>query len=160
MMRMTDHRPRRTSKQRKLAESGTLNPHPEAVSDALFQDKAFFDPCDLLQIKYEMLRRAELDSSSVTASAQAFGFSRRHFYEIRRHFSEHGLLGLLSEKRGPKSAHKLDNLVMTFIGTAQDADPSVNASALVALIKRKFKLTVHPRSIERALERKKKLPPG
>ena len=35
-----------------------LHPHPETVTAALFQDSAFFDPDDLIQVKYEMLRRS------------------------------------------------------------------------------------------------------
>ena len=40
----------------RLRQSGTLNPRPDTVTDALFQDSAFFDPRDLLQVRYEMVR--------------------------------------------------------------------------------------------------------
>jgi hypothetical protein len=37
-------------------DSGTLNPHPTAVSDTLFRENPFFDSKDLLQVRYELLR--------------------------------------------------------------------------------------------------------
>ena len=60
-----------------LKEQGMLNSHPERVRDPLFLENDFFDPQDLLQVKYEMIRRVERDEASVTSSAQDFGFSRR-----------------------------------------------------------------------------------
>jgi hypothetical protein len=36
-----------------LREHATLNSHPEQVTDALFQTAPFFDPRDLVQVKYE-----------------------------------------------------------------------------------------------------------
>ncbi len=43
-----------------LAESGTLNAHPEAVQDPAFGESGFFDPRDLVQVRYEMLRRVRI----------------------------------------------------------------------------------------------------
>ena len=61
-----------------LRQHATLNPHPEQVSDALFQMNLFFDPRDLLQVKYEMLRRVVIDGQPIGTTAAAFGFSRHH----------------------------------------------------------------------------------
>ena len=44
-------------KARFLASRGVLHPHPEWVRDPLFQGSDFFDPRDLVQVRYEMLRR-------------------------------------------------------------------------------------------------------
>ena len=46
-------------KTRALAASRTLNPHPEKVTDPAFGPGGFFDPADLVQVKYEMVRTAE-----------------------------------------------------------------------------------------------------
>jgi hypothetical protein len=59
-----------------LRQQGVLNPHPEAVTDPLFQTGDFFDSRDLLQAKYEMLRRVEVDKMPVTEAAAVFGLSR------------------------------------------------------------------------------------
>jgi hypothetical protein len=44
-----------------------LNPSPERVTDELFQE--FFDPRDLVQVKYEMLRRVQTEGQPVGRSA-------------------------------------------------------------------------------------------
>lgn len=98
-----------------LRQQGTLDPHPEAVTDELFQDNEFFDPRDLVQLKYEMLRRVEVEQDSVSRTAAAFGFSRPSFYQAQSAFEQAGIAGLIPQKRGPRRAHKLIAEVMEFI---------------------------------------------
>jgi transposase len=145
-------------KRHQLAASGTLNPSPEKVHDSLFQSHTFFDPHDALQVKYEMLRRVEKDGRSVTRAANDFGFSRRHFYELQKQFAEHGFQAFVPKKRGPKGAHKLTDAVMDFIDQARQDSPGCKASELSHRVQEQFGLRVHPRSIEKALARKKKDP--
>ena len=146
---------RSNTKKKILEESGTLNPKPDKVSDALFRERAFFDRSDLLQVKYEMLRCVEKQDRTVSKAARDFGFSRRHYYEIQKQFAQAGFQGLMPEKRGPRSAHKLDDEVLRFVMAALDDDPTLKALALSHLIQQQFQLKVHPRSIEKALSRKK-----
>jgi len=63
------------AKSKALGEHGSLNPRPQDVKDELFQGSEFFDPHDIVQVKYEMLRRVRVDRVSVTRATQAFGFS-------------------------------------------------------------------------------------
>src|SRR5690349_15686821 len=49
--------PRLDPKALLLAQCGTLHPHPQRVQDALFRGSTFFDPRDLIQVRYEMVRR-------------------------------------------------------------------------------------------------------
>jgi hypothetical protein len=49
--------PNAEPKTQALRQSGTFNPRPQDVRDELFQEKEFFDARDLVQVKYEMLRR-------------------------------------------------------------------------------------------------------
>ena len=60
-------------KREALKRHGVLNPHPHQVRHALFHEHSFFDPRDLVQVKYEMLRAHLLDGVSVTAAAAAHG---------------------------------------------------------------------------------------
>jgi transposase len=136
-----------------LRERGTLNRKPERVLDRLFQESEFFDARDLLQVKYEMIRRVEIEGAPVAQAASAFGFSRPSFYEAQAAFSEGGLPALLPKKRGPQGAHKLGQEVMAFIEELRAGDSTVAAANIVQLIKERFGLTVHPRSVERALAR-------
>jgi hypothetical protein len=102
------------SKRDALQRHGTLNPHPDAVTDPLFEAGDFFDRDDLLQLKYEMLRRVTVNKQSVTQSATAFGFLRPTYYQAEADFQRDGLFGLLPEKRGPRQGHKLTPEVLDF----------------------------------------------
>lgn len=95
-----------------LRRQGVLNPHPQAVTDPLFQTGDFFDAHDLLQVKYEMLRRVDVDKALVTEAAAAFGLSRPTFYQAQHAFAQQGLGGLIPRKRGPRGAHKLTPAVL------------------------------------------------
>jgi hypothetical protein len=145
-----------TSKLEALREQGTANPHPEKVCDPLFLEGEFFDPHDLIQVKYEMLRRVEKEGATVTDAASAFGFSRPAFYQARQCLGQSGLAGLLPKVRGPKEAHKLIPAVMEFIEQAVLDDPSLRAQDLVGMVRVHFGFSVHPRSIERAMLRHQK----
>jgi transposase len=147
-------RPRR-AKIEALRTGRSLHLHPEKVQDELFRQE-FFDPCDLVQVKYEMLRRVRVDGHPVQDAAHAFGFSRPTFYEAQTAYERSGLVGLLPAKRGPRRAHKLSEPVMAFVTEELAADPSPSTSELVRLIKQRFGFTVHPRSLQRALARRKK----
>jgi transposase len=149
--------PHRTdAKSQFLRETGSLNARPEQVRDPLFQDNEFFDARDLVQVKYEMLRRVEMDGQSVAEVAGSFGFSRVAFYQARAAFQRLGLAGLIRKRPGPKRAHKLSSVVMEFIDQQLAEDDSQRAHDLVDLVRKKFGISVHPRSIERALSRRRK----
>jgi len=139
-----------------LYQQRTLNRRPQEVKAPLFQDSEFFDPRDLVQVKYEMLRQVREEGKSVKETAASFGFSRVAFYQIRRQFEENGLAGLLPRQRGPQRAHKLTDEVMEYVEQALVQDPFLRAPALVKLVKKRFGISVHPRSIERALVRREK----
>jgi transposase len=139
-----------------LRQQGCLNPHPEQVTEELFQTREFFDPRDLVQVKYEMLRRVETEGLPVNQSAAAFGFSRPSFYQAQASFQQGGLPALMPHKRGPKEAHKLTAEVLAFIRQARQEDPSLRSAGVAARIQDRYGITVHPRSIERALARSQK----
>jgi len=144
------------SKVEKLKEHGVLNPRPQQVKDELFQKYDFFDPQDLLQVKYEMVRRVQKDGWAVWKASRSFGFSRPSYYEAQNSFNKKGLPGLIPRQRGPKAAHKLSDEVMKFIEQAIAKDNKLRAPKIASLVEKHFDLSVHPRSIERALARRKK----
>jgi len=139
-----------------LRRQGTLNPRPGEVADELFAGNTFFDPRDLVQVKYEMLRRVQTDGNSITDAAAAFGFSRPSFYQAQAAFEQDGLAGLVPRKRGPRQAHKLTEEVLTFIRETRQNDASIQAGELARLVHQRFGATLHPRSIQRALLRHQK----
>ena len=143
----------RDGKAQELAGSRTLNPRPEAVVDDGFRSSEFFDGRDLVQVKYEMVRRARVEGEPVGHAAAAFGFSRPSFYAAQRALDEGGLAGLVPARPGPRGAHKLTAEVVAFAREQRAADPKLSAAGLVELIAERFGVRVHRRSVERALAR-------
>ncbi len=139
-----------------LRKQGCLHPHPEKVSDELFCSSEFFDPRDLLQVKYELLRRVQVDEQPINRAAASFGLSRPSFYKAQAAYERGGLPALLPSKPGPRRAHKLSEEVVEALREALDEAPELTASALTQLLKDRFGLSVHPRSVERALARQEK----
>ena len=138
-----------------LLADGTLNPFPEKVTDPKFQEGEFFDPRDVVQVKYEMLRRVLLESASVTDVTDEYGVSRPTYYEAKSNFDEAGVVGLVPKKRGPRGPHKLQGELLEFLQKQHVASEPIRARELANLIREKFSIEVHPRTIERALAVKK-----
>jgi transposase len=134
----------------------TLNLHPERVADPLFRQSEFYDPHDLVQVKYEMLRQVHVDKAPINQSAAAFGLSRPTFYQAQLDFERQGLFGLIPRKKGPRRNHKLTSEVLDYVRQEQTKESSLSAGEMAELVKKRFGTTVHPRSIERALAREKK----
>jgi transposase len=136
-----------------LRAQRSLNPRPGRVVDERFAESEFLDARDLVQVKYEMVRRVRVDGDTVTRSAQEFGFSRPAFYEAQAALEEGGLAGLVPARPGPRGAHKLTGEVVAFARERLAADASLRPRDLVDAIAERFAIRVHPRSIERALAR-------
>jgi transposase len=151
--------PARTSKAAALRQRGSLNPRPQAVRDPLFATTEFFDARDLVQVKYEMVRRVQADGQAVSQSAQAFGFSRPAFYHAQAALTSGGLAALVPKKPGPRRAHKLSPEVMQFLARTLSQDPALRSRALAQRVQAQFGRSVHPRSIEWALQRQEKKRP-
>jgi transposase len=141
-----------------LKKYGALNPHPHRVVEKTFSDAGieFFDPRDLVQVKYEMLRTVEKDGRSVKHASEAFGFSRPAFYQAQSQFKQEGVTGLVKKRTGPKSAYKLTDDILAFIKETVKEGKPLRARKLALLIREKFGKDVHPRTIERAVTRGKK----
>jgi len=141
-----------------LRQQQVLNPHPHQVQDVLFttgDHRTFFDARDLVQVKYEMLRRVQHDRTPVSQAAADFGFSRPSYYQIQAAFEKEGLPGLLPQKRGPRGSHKLSPEILEFVLKQRKDQPALDVPALVMLIQERFAVSLHRRTIERALSRKK-----
>ena len=148
--------PKLTPKRQALQESGTINTHAEVVHDSAFVGSEFFDPHDLVQVRYEMLRRVTSEGLSITDAVARFGVTRPTFYKTQADFARAGLVGLLPAKRGPHGPHKITDEVMRFIEQSRQDDPQRDGPALVECIHKHFGLAVHRRTVERALARPKK----
>lgn len=138
------------AKRRALQASGTFNPRHGRVRHALFQQSEFFDPSDLLQLKYETLRALKQEGYSIARAAADFGLSRPTIYQAQSHFQERGIEGLLPRKPGPKKAHKLTAEVRQHLRELIQTEPELGARELARRVRQRFDLKLHPRTIEKA----------
>jgi transposase len=137
-----------------LRHARTLHTHPDQVSDPLFTSgSTFFDPRDLMQVKYECLRRVRVEGDSVTHATSVFAISRPTFYAAQSAWEHAGLIGLLPQQTGPRQAHKLTEEIMLLLLPLAETMSSVQ---LAMWLRDQHHVIVHPRSIERALARSAK----
>jgi len=156
MKRTAGSRPNRAvdAKSEALHQQGSLHPNPEHVHDEAFRRDEFFDPRDLVQVRYEMLRRHQIDGDAVTDVSSAFGVSRQAYYMTEAAFEARGIAGLMPRRRGPQRAHKCTNEILDFVEQWRaDTSPENNVSEAV---RKRFGVVIHPRSLARALTRRKK----
>ena len=139
-----------------LRATGALHPRPEVVRDEAFSRHEFFDRRDRVQVKYEMLRRHRLEGRPVTEVATAFGVSRQAFYKAETALRTSGIPGLLPRRRGPRRAHKCSDELLEFVEQWRAGPASERKESVVEAVRRRFKVSLHPRSITRALARLKK----
>jgi transposase len=149
--------PPHDAKLKSLRQQRALHGRPEDVQDETFRSNNFFDPRDLVQVRYEMLRRHRIEGKAVSEVAHWFGVSRQAFYVTEANFRTRGLPGLLPRQRGPRRAHKCTDQILDFV--EQWRETADGQQSVVEAVRRRFGVTLNPRSIERALKRRKKKPP-
>jgi transposase len=147
------------SKRRALRDSGTFNLRAGQVRHPLFARSDFFDPQDLVQLKYETLRALEKDGYSIARAAGEFGLSRPTIYQAQAHFQEGGLPGLLPRQRGPKRPHKLTDEVVAHLQDLREREPGLSAAELARRLRQRFNVKLHQRTIEKVLKARAKKGP-
>lgn len=139
-----------------LLETDTLNPNAASVTDELFLNHDFFDPHDLIQVKYEMLRKVSEENCPVRKAVEIFGISRPYYYKLKAAFAERGMSGLQLQKRGPKGAYKLTPKITRFIDESLAGNPTADNTEIAQQIAQHFEVNIHHRSIDRYRRSKKK----
>jgi len=139
-------------KRRALESTGTFNRRFATVRHDLFRQGDFFDPQDLLQLKYETLRAVEKDGYSIARAAEEFGLSRPTIYQAQSQLKTAGLEGLLPRKRGPRNARKLTAEIRGYLQEQSTTEPRPAARELSRRVQERFKIDLHPRTIEKALQ--------
>ena len=103
------------------------------------------------------LIRQTADKKRTKGLTRAFRFPVA--YQALATFQQGGLPALMPQKRGPRQAHKLTAEVLAFLRQIRQKDVSLRPAALAFRIQDRYGITVHPRSIERALVRSQKKTP-
>jgi len=146
----------KSSKNDTLHHNATFNTRADQVDDPLFAAHEFFDANDLLQVKYEMLRRVRYEGLPISQAAARFGFSRPSFYKANSALEAGGLAALIARKRGPKGAHKLTGEIMDWVSALVARQPRPTLVQIQQALEQQFGLHIHLRSLQRALRRQEK----
>jgi transposase len=144
-----------TAKIETLKSNGSYNRHASAVTSPLFMGNTHFDPYDLVQVKYEMLRAVMCDEMTITEASRQFGFSRAAYYKIEKSFDVAGVNGLFLQKTGPKAAVKATDEILQFADELREHDPSITNDRIVEEIHKQKGVTLHKRSLQRERSKKK-----
>jgi transposase len=120
----------------------------------LFTQNDFFDPHDLVQLKYETIRAVQVEGRAIAQAALDSGLSRPTIYEARENFRQEGIEGLLPEKRGPKNPRKLTPQIRGYLEELVASNPDLKAAVLVQRVRRRFSVLLHVRTVEKALRKK------
>ena len=152
---MAGRQGRRDPKEAALAEARCLNPRPDQVTDAEFLASDFFDARDTVQVKYEMVRKVRAGGAPVTEAAAAFGYSRPAYYAAAAALEPAGLEGLVPARPGPRGGYKLTGQILAWAEEQLAAGPALRPAQVAPRIEEAFSVRVHPRSVERALARRR-----
>jgi transposase len=142
-----------------LKKYSALNRQPQKVQDKLFDQDDFFDARDLVQVKYEMLRKVRVDKNTVSDVAADFGFSRPSFYQARAAFENEGVAGLIPKKRGPRAPHKINQQVLEFVQGLMESDEKLTLEEIARRVDTDLGVKVHPTNIARRLKAASKKKP-
>ena len=145
-----------SSKIQALKAAGVYNPRADQVRHCLFGASEFFDPHDLPQLKYEALRAIEHERYPLARAAREFGLSRPTLYQAQAQLEQQGLEGFLPRKRGPKHPHKLTPKVRQCLLELVGSNPQLRPQELARQLRHRFRVKLHPRTIEKALKAKAK----
>ena len=139
-----------------LKASGSYNRHAAAVNSPLFMGNEYFDPHDLVQVKYEMLRAVTNNEMTVTDASKQFGFSRAAYYKIEKNYTASGVGGLFLQKTGPKSPIKATDEIMRFVDELVGKDPDITNDRIIEELQEQKGLSLHKRSLQRERSKKKR----
>jgi hypothetical protein len=138
-----------------LRESRCLNPHRGQVTDPAFLTEEFFDARDAVQVKYEMVRRVMVDGAPGHRQRSRVRYSRPGYCRAAAALAESRLDKLVPAKPGPRGGHKLSGEILAWAGQQLAADPGLRPASLAEPIAAEFGVRVHPRSVKRALARRR-----
>lgn len=143
------------TKKEVLMANGTFNKTHEKVKSKKFLKGSFYDPMDIVQVKYEMLKEAEEGSQNIVQVAHEFGFSRASFYNIKKEFDKQGLSAFVGEKTGPKRAYKLTNACRDYIDRYVFEKPKASSNDITENLKKEVGINITKRTVERYRSKKK-----
>ena len=141
------------TKLQRLRDSGTLNPRPESVIDPLFANSSFFDPKDLLQVRYEMIR-SHTKGATLREIAARYGMSVPTCVRLKRAYRDGGLQALVPGRRGPRGPRKITPEVVDFARKYLVEHGDTSVRKLADRVSEHFGVRIHFSALYRALSKK------
>ncbi|MBS3779958.1 MAG: helix-turn-helix domain-containing protein [Desulfovermiculus sp.] len=132
-----------------LKRARCLNRRSERVQDEYFtQQPEFFDPKDIVQVKYELLRRCEVEGKEVASTCQSFGFSRTSYYKVHQAFFKGGLPHLMGKPRGRPNPIKLTETVQGFLIAQKARNKDLTAREAAKMLQERYQVQLTERMIQ------------
>ncbi len=147
-----------------LKKEGLINNKAEKVNHPLFETVKFFDPLDLPQVRYEMLRAVRVENMFIVKACKEFGFSREYFYQLEREFNKYGFSSLLrTSVVGCRPVIALNQEIVNYLIYRKIEEPKLSGEKLCKEINVIYKVKCEKRTVERIIEdlrAKKKIIPN
>ncbi len=140
-----------TNKIEFLKKEGIINTKPDRIIHSLFQNNDFFDPLDLMQVRYEMLRAARIENMTVSEACKQFGYSREYFYSLNRDFISRGFAGIMGSIMGRPPLLAQNPEIINYILQRKFTEPNLTGEDLRRELKSKFQLECSRRTVERLI---------
>lgn len=109
------------------------------------------EPTDAIAWKLTMLLEAALaGEESIEKTARRYGYTREHFYKIKKQYEEGGCLSLSDKPKGPKVNYKRTDEIEKQIIRHRFLDPEAN-SEVIAQKMNQSGHAISQRSVERTI---------
>jgi len=132
-----------------LQRARCLHLTPEKVHDERFQkEDGFFDPKDIVQVKYELLRSCVVEGGDVASTCSRFGFSRTTYYKVYEAFIHGGIPSLVGRPRGRPQPIKLNEVVLGYLIAEKARNPKLSASEMVTHVMHRYNVQISVRMIQ------------
>ena len=116
---------------------------------------------DEITRKLCMLVEGECEGLGPIEAARKFGFSKQRYFQLRSAFGEQGAVGLLSQKRGPKTNYRRTDELVRQVIRHRFLDPDASTDVIAQKL-RQSGFVISTRSVRRVIEefglQKKTLP--
>ena len=137
-----------------LRRARCLHRTPERVQDERFrQQPDFFDPKDIVQVKYELLRRCKVEGRNVASICLDFGFSRTTYYKVQQAFLGGGLPALMGQPRGRLKPIKVTDVVRGDLIAEKAKNPKLSAREMVLALEERYHVQLSERMIQYVWQR-------
>lgn len=138
-----------------LLTNGTFNKNHAKVTKANFRNGGFYDPMDIVQVRYEMIRDADVSTGTIEQVSNEYGYSRASYYHIRDNFENGGMAALIPDKTGPREPRKFTDEIQEYVNDYIGRNPSASSSQIADEIESSKGVTVSKRTVERFRHKKK-----